>query len=64
MLVIFQEEGLCDLHACRGMHVGYIRMQRDNGSSPQPVKREQKIVVDDFDRDAIRRSIQAMIFSR
>ena len=24
MLVIFQEEGLCDLHACRGMHVGYI----------------------------------------
>ena len=23
MLVIFQEGGLCDLHACRGMHVGY-----------------------------------------
>ena len=23
MLVIFQEEGLCDLQACRGMHVGY-----------------------------------------
>ena len=24
MLVIFQEEGLCDLHACRGIQVGYI----------------------------------------
>ena len=30
MLVIFQEEGLCDLHACRGMHVGY-NMQLASG---------------------------------
>ena len=40
------------------------RMQRDNGSSPQPVNREPKIIVDDFDRDVIRRTIQAMVFSR
>ena len=39
------------------------RMQSDNGSSPQPVKREQKIVVDDFNRDVIRRTVHAMIFS-
>ena len=39
-------------------------MQRDNGSSPQPVNREPKIVVDDFDRDVIRCTIQAMVFSR
>ena len=39
-------------------------MQRDNGSSPQPVNRKPKIIVDDFDRDVIRRTIQAMVFSR
>ena len=44
--------------------VTLYRMQHDNGSSPQPVKKETKIVVDDFDRDVIRRTIQAMLFSR
>ena len=42
----------------------YYIMQRDNGSSPQPMKREQKLVVDDFDRDVMRRTIRAMLFSR
>jgi len=39
------------------------RMQR-NWPSPQSIKREPKIVVDDFDRGVIRRTIQDLLVSR
>ena len=46
MLVIFQEEGLCDLHACRGMHVGYNTKYQ--GSKPYQVKVSDKKFFHDF----------------